>query len=620
MYADSTRCAIYRRIKNKEKNISKSVNRIIVTSIGLLIFSYHLIDIFDLYSKGKQNKKKSMGGGTQSKLLEPSSQISTDFQCDNCRITIDQVSWKQCNQCHSFDLCGQCEQINYDELIPIVLDNHKQYHKKMHLNEMITSQDITSISIVEAEAEANQDLDVRSEAEYQRILKQKRIENDYEMAIVMNMLQQKQNPISTESSDVHSMISGYHIQASQTNIRILSLDGGGIRGYMPIQVLCQLITETHLSDIENFNAENDKHQELFHAAQAEFIKKFDYFTGTSTGGLIGFCLAINYNILKLKKIYERSSFYFKRNRLGPYLWDKYDPVNIHNEIDKIIDQIQWPHGQKLTAKNATLLDLHNLLNPKQEVTIQQLAKDKLDETLMSYGNWLEFYDSKFSKDIGQSKIRSFVEREKVLLITAYNTTGDIMTVFNTSYAKHWPYLIADVLKATMAAPTYFPPQHIHKRIIRDGHFIEDPHPKPAEIFIDGGVFANDPELVAMWAIRMQWKKLVNYHLLSIGTGTYNGKLSPTTRGGYPGWIRTDGLAINILMDATRSSTEIMGNNLAKFNNIRRMKFNYRIIESMSLDDPTFIQKFNDEWESLKTGDDFKALLYFYNKYINKQSK
>jgi patatin-like phospholipase/acyl hydrolase len=82
----------------------------------------------------------------------------------------------------------------------------------------------------------------------------------------------------------------------------------------------------------------------------------------------------------------------------------------------------------------------------------------------------------------------------------------------------------------MAAPTYFPPQPIHKQIIQDGRFVKDPNSDhiPPEIFIDGGVFANDPELVALWAIRIQWKKLVNYHLLSIGTGCYNAELSPST--------------------------------------------------------------------------------------------
>ncbi len=73
------------------------------------------------------------------------------------------------------------------------------------------------------------------------------------------------------------------------------------------------------------------------------------------------------------------------------------------------------------------------------------------------------------------------------------------------------------------------------------------------------------------------------------------------------------------MDATRSLTEIVTSNLAKFNNMRRMKFNYKLKESMELDDPKFVQKFNTEWKSLKTEEDFKALMYFYDNYIEKHN-
>jgi hypothetical protein len=50
-----------------------------------------------------------------------------------------------------------------------------------------------------------------------------------------------------------------------------------------------------------------------------------------------------------------------------------------------------------------------------------------------------------------------------------------------------------------------------------------------------------------------------------------------------------------------------------------MKFNYKLKESMELDDPKFVQKFNTEWKSLKTEEDFKALMYFYDNYIEKHN-
>ncbi len=167
----------------------------------------------------------------------------------------------------------------------------------------------------------------------------------------------------------------------------------------------------------------------------------------------------------------------------------------------------------------------------------------------------------------------------------------------------------------MAAPTYFPLQRVYRVIQVDEHFIRSPTP---ELFVDGGIFANDPEVAAIWAVRMQWKKATNYHLLSIGTGCYNTILSSSTWGGYCGWIFNKGFSVNTLMDATRSITEIVTNNLAKFNDMRRMKFNYRITKSMDLDDAKFVRKFDEEWENLKDGEDFRALLYFYETYIIKK--
>lgn len=170
-----------------------------------------------------------------------------------------------------------------------------------------------------------------------------------------------------------------------------------------------------------------------------------------------------------------------------------------------------------------------------------------------------------------------------------------------------------------------------------------------DVFIDGGVYANDPELTALWAIRMQWRRMVNYRLLSIGTGCYSPQLDSNSGTGYGAWIadpRKPGLVINTLMDATRSLTETVVNNLAKFSNIRRMKFNYKLEKSMDLDDPTFPSKLDDEWEKshnlsketlaealkdgsrglssdkskygLRYGPDYKALVHFYERHIKKE--
>ena len=75
----------------------------------------------------------------------------------------------------------------------------------------------------------------------------------------------------------------------------------------------------------------------------------------------------------------------------------------------------------------------------------------------------------------------------------------------------------------MAATTYFPAQCINKlKVDQNGRCVKDPNsnPNPDQIFIDGAIFANDPELIALSEVTMQWRKLVKYHVLSIGTGCY----------------------------------------------------------------------------------------------------
>jgi len=280
-------------------------------------------------------------------------------------------------------------------------------------------------------------------------------------------------------------------------------------------------------------------------------------------------------------------------------------------MDYIISTIKI-NGEYLSAENATLLDIHNLLNPNAPA-----SDDLLRTNLVRHGNLLEFVDDydDFQKMIGENNQFHRVKREKVLLITAYNATQDQVTIFNSSYAKHWPYRIADVLKATMAAPTYFPPHEMSKGIIENGQFKPTRLP---EIFVDGGIFANDPELIALWAMRMQWKKSMNYHILSIGTGAYNTSITTSGLGGYYEWLFKNGLLVNTSMEATCSLTEVISNNLSKLNNMIRMKFNYKLTKSLSLDDANFIKIFDEEWKELKKKEDFRTLIYFYDKYILQQ--
>jgi hypothetical protein len=39
---------------------------------------------------------------------------------------------------------------------------------------------------------------------------------------------------------------------------------------------------------------------------------------------------------------------------------------------------------------------------------------------------------------------------------------------------------------------------------------------------------------------------------------------------------------------------------------------------MALDDPEFVQIFDQEWQYLKNEPDFKVFIYFYNEYITEK--
>lgn len=92
-----------------------------------------------------------------------------------------------------------------------------------------------------------------------------------------------------------------------------------------------------------------------------------------------------------------------------------------------------------------------------------------------------------------------------LLIPSYNLTTGKVQVFKTSHADDlkcdYKLKLVDVLLATTAAPTYFPP-----------------HRTPLGTYIDGGIGANNPSLLALAeavSSRCRWPR-EDIYLLSLG--------------------------------------------------------------------------------------------------------
>lgn len=170
-----------------------------------------------------------------SRLLNSSSRISTNRRCDNCGITIDLVMWKQCKICHIFDLCDTCGSsptFDYANLLPKHRARHERFHQKLSDNRPITGDCLELVLIEEGDSYAKDDRKKIRQREYDAIRKENKIQNDHELFVVMEKLKQFENTSlttceQTESDQLNSLIARYHLHASQGNIHVLSLDGGG---------------------------------------------------------------------------------------------------------------------------------------------------------------------------------------------------------------------------------------------------------------------------------------------------------------------------------------------------------------------------------------------------------
>jgi len=137
------------------------------------------------------------------------------------------------------------------------------------------------------------------------------------------------------------------------------------------------------------------------------------------------------------------------------------------------------------------------------------------------------------------------------VVTAVNLTKGKPRVFKTGhhrlYTRDWKLDVADVALATSAAPTYFPI-----------HCIDD------ELYADGGMFANSPDMVALHEAEHFLKRdRKEIRVLSIGTTTAAFAFSASTklRLGSWGWMRDQRLPTVMIGSQQAMTNDMMGHML-----------------------------------------------------------
>lgn len=264
--------------------------------------------------------------------------------------------------------------------------------------------------------------------------------------------------------------------------KILSLDGGGIRGIIPGLVLVALEKK-----LQNKTGNKD----------ARIAHYFDFFAGTSTGGILT-CLLLcpdDKNPLMPKFTAQQAVDLYLKNG------------------NDIFDTSVWQN----------IINYNGLLDEKY-------PSAPLEKILKKY--------------FGNTKLSSLL---KPCIITSY----DIMERKTHFFAQHdykrkgdgGDFFIKDVCRATSAAPTYF-----EAALVKSISGVSYP-------LIDGGIFANDPALCAYSEVRNAIGKPTakDMFILSLGTGSENKSYdyNSAKNWGAVGWIKP---VIDIMMSASAETT------------------------------------------------------------------
>ncbi|MDR2282596.1 MAG: patatin-like phospholipase family protein [Sphingobacterium sp.] len=229
--------------------------------------------------------------------------------------------------------------------------------------------------------------------------------------------------------------------------RILSIDGGGIRGIIPGMLIVAL---------------EDRLKEISGNPQTHISEYFDFFSGTSTGGILT-------SILLFPSEQDPSKpKYSAREALDIYLE--------HGE--SIFSASKW---RKFLSKFGLVSEIYN------EEVIEKILADYFGDTKLS-------------------------ELIKPCIITAYNIELRKNHLFRQqkaiSHGDSRDFYLRDVCRATSAAPTFFSVAEIFSLA------------NTRYVLVDGGLFAHNPAISALIEVLKNFNTFTinDIHILSLGTG------------------------------------------------------------------------------------------------------
>lgn len=281
--------------------------------------------------------------------------------------------------------------------------------------------------------------------------------------------------------------------------RLLSVDGGGIRGILPLKIL---------KEVEGIVLK-------YNPSCKCLGDYFDFIAGTSTGSIIATGLAVGMKVDDLLELYtEHGNKIFHKIELTDSKIQEY----LKPAVDQLIDLVPEGYGRKALAKK-----LREWIEPKLPHWIKDyLKKQNMDDSLLLqliYG-WQyspDLLEEKLKEKFGDLTLGSEELKALLMIVTKNATTGQPYFFVNNPIdkefeAKYSKVMLRDIVRASSAAPTYFPP---HSFNVGNKEFE----------FIDGGMstFNNPSFILFIQAVTQQfginWTSgEENLLMISVGTG------------------------------------------------------------------------------------------------------
>lgn len=230
----------------------------------------------------------------------------------------------------------------------------------------------------------------------------------------------------------------------ENKFKILSLDGGGIRGIFPAVILSEIEHELRERNFKEW----------------QIYQNVDLIFGTSTGGILGLALSIGVPAEEIKNLYFNNAqmIFGGKKKFPKWVWQSsHNRLNLENLLNDIFTKYNNGNIPKLKdCKVPVAVSIYDLHLGRPSVLKSN-------------------YHPRFTRDPNLSLLRAAL--------------------------------------STSSAPTYFDPYSADSYEDSIGNSIKFKYK------VDGGVWANNPALIALIeGQKAFFKNLEDINLISIGTG------------------------------------------------------------------------------------------------------